>query len=48
MQHMTTPLPWLGPQDPFPPPARSWGPDSPAPGLLAAGGSLDVDRLRTA
>ena len=48
MQHMTTPLPWLGPQDPFPPPARSWGPDSPAPGLLAAGGSLDVDRLRSA
>jgi leucyl/phenylalanyl-tRNA--protein transferase len=45
---MTAPLPWLEPQDPFPPPAQSWGADSPAPGLLAAGGALDVQRLRTA
>lgn len=42
---MTTPLPWLGPEDPFPPPLESWGPESPAPGLLAAGGTLDVPRL---
>lgn len=42
---MTTPLPWLGPDDPFPPPSESWGADSPAPGLLAAGGTLDVPHL---
>ena len=45
---MTTPLPWLGPEDPFPPLMESWGPDSPAPGLLAAGGTLDVSRLTQA
>ena len=45
---MTTPLPWLSPQDPFPPTSCSWGPDSPAPGLLAAGGSLEVGRLLSA
>ena len=45
---MTTPLPWLGPDDPFPPPLESWGADSPAPGLLAAGGTLDVARLAQA
>ncbi|MBS0505779.1 MAG: leucyl/phenylalanyl-tRNA--protein transferase [Proteobacteria bacterium] len=45
---MTTPLPWLGADDPFPSPGESWGPDSPAPGLLAAGASLDVARLTQA
>lgn len=45
---MTAPLPWLGPDDPFPPPAHSWGPESAAPGLLAAGGTLDVPRLMQA
>lgn len=38
-------LPWLDPGDPFPDVARAWGPTEPAPGLLAAGGQLDVDTL---
>ena len=42
---MTAPLPWLGPDDPFPPPSSGCGPDSAAPGLLAAGATLDVPRL---
>lgn len=38
-------LPWL-PEDPeFPPPSEAWGPDTPAPGLLAAGGSLRTRSL---
>lgn len=41
-------LPWLEPGDPFPPARRAWGPDDPAPGLLAAGGDLDVDTLKRA
>ncbi|CAN7463370.1 leucyl/phenylalanyl-tRNA--protein transferase [Acidovorax sp. LjRoot74] len=41
-------LPWLETEDSFPAPATAWGPDDPAPGLLAAGGSLDVLRLRAA
>jgi leucyl/phenylalanyl-tRNA--protein transferase len=43
-----TPLPWLEPGDQFPPVALAWGPDSDAPGLLAAGGTLDVPTLRKA
>ncbi len=39
-------LPWLDPGDPFPPARRAWGDAEPAPGLLAAGGALDVDTLR--
>jgi leucyl/phenylalanyl-tRNA---protein transferase len=35
----------LKPQDPFPPVASAWDAASPAPGLLAAGGSLDVATL---
>ena len=42
------PLPWLEPGENFPPINRAWGPDSDAPGLLAAGGSLDVATLRQA
>lgn len=42
---MTTSLPWLEPDDPFPPTDGAWGADSPAPGLLAAGGTLGVPRL---
>ena len=34
-------LPWLEAGDPFPPATQAWGADSPAPGLLAAGGALD-------
>ncbi|HEY8361067.1 MAG TPA: leucyl/phenylalanyl-tRNA--protein transferase [Ramlibacter sp.] len=41
-------LPWLKPGDPFPDPSRAWDDRQPAPGLLAAGGSLDVDTLRRA
>ncbi|MDR2991363.1 MAG: leucyl/phenylalanyl-tRNA--protein transferase, partial [Burkholderiaceae bacterium] len=35
----------LRPGDPFPPPEWAWGADLPAPGLLAAGGALDVQTL---
>jgi leucyl/phenylalanyl-tRNA--protein transferase len=41
-------LPWLDPGDPFPPAASAWGPEQPAPGLLAAGGALDVQTLKRA
>jgi len=41
-------LPWLEPGDPFPDASCAWGPSQPAPGLLAAGGQLDVDSLRRA
>jgi leucyl/phenylalanyl-tRNA---protein transferase len=39
------PLPWLNPGDPFPPSDQAWGPTEPIPGLLAAGGALDVPTL---
>ncbi|MEY4428137.1 MAG: hypothetical protein RLZZ182_826 [Pseudomonadota bacterium] len=39
---------WLTEQDPFPPTRQALGPDSDAPGLLAAGGDLSVPRLRQA
>ncbi|MBP6598029.1 MAG: leucyl/phenylalanyl-tRNA--protein transferase [Giesbergeria sp.] len=45
---MPAPLLWLEPQDPFPPPHTAWGEDSPAPGLLAAGGALDSAHLLSA
>ncbi|MDO9405761.1 MAG: leucyl/phenylalanyl-tRNA--protein transferase [Polaromonas sp.] len=41
-------LPWLEPGDPFPHPRHAWGHDDPVPGLLAAGGALDVPTLRDA
>lgn len=41
-------LPWLDPGDPFPPASRAWKLDQPAPGLLAAGGALDVSSLKRA
>ena len=41
-------LPWLDAGEPFPPVDQAWGPDSEAPGLLAAGGQLDVPTLRDA
>lgn len=44
----TPALPWLEPGDPFPDTSQAWGPESPAPGLLAAGGALDVETLRRA
>src|SRR5512141_256365 len=41
-------LPWLDPGDPFPDAAQAWDASQPAPGLLAAGGALDVDSLHRA
>lgn len=41
----TRPLPWLEPGEPFPPVEQAWGAHDPAPGLLAAGGVLDVPTL---
>lgn len=41
-------LPWLEPGDPLPDPASAWGDADPVPGLLAAGGALDVATLRQA
>ncbi|MBF5007400.1 leucyl/phenylalanyl-tRNA--protein transferase [Diaphorobacter caeni] len=45
---MTPSLTWLDPDEPFPCVDDSWGHDSPAPGLLAAGATLDVWRLKAA
>lgn len=39
---------WLEPGDPFPPVSLAWGQDSPLPGLLAAGGTLDATHLQAA
>ena len=39
------PLLWLNPGDPLPPLDETWGEHDPVPGLLAAGGSLDVQSL---
>lgn len=41
-------LPWLEPEDPLPHPDAAWGEGDPAPGLLAAGGALDVPHLHAA
>jgi len=41
----TPDLPWIEPGDPLPPVATAWGPQSPAPGLLAAGHDLTATRL---
>jgi leucyl/phenylalanyl-tRNA--protein transferase len=38
-------LPWIDPGEPFPDVTTAWSVDSDAPGLLAVGGSLDVDSL---
>ncbi|WP_440109033.1 leucyl/phenylalanyl-tRNA--protein transferase [Acidovorax sp. BL-A-41-H1] len=45
---MSAPLPWLEPDDALPAPDQAWDDTTPAPGLLAAGGSLSVDNLRAA
>lgn len=39
---------WLDAHTPFPPASEAWGPDSDAPGLLAAGADLSTSRLREA
>jgi leucyl/phenylalanyl-tRNA---protein transferase len=41
-------LPWLKPNQKFPDPREAWGENSPAPGLLAAGGELNLETLRCA
>ena len=41
-------LPWLEAGDSFPAISTAWGPSDPAPGLLAAGGALDVPTLLAA
>ena len=41
-------LPWLDPGDSFPEPSQAWDASQPAPGLLAAGGALDIDSLHRA
>ena len=41
-------LPWLQAGDDFPTVSSAWSADSPAPGLLAAGGALDVATLQRA
>lgn len=38
-------LPWLAPGDPLPDAAMAWGESDPVPGLLAAGGGLDISSL---
>ena len=48
MQSSDPALPWLQPGDDFPPVTAGWGRDTPAPGLLAAGGALDVATLKRA
>lgn len=42
------PLPWLQPGDDFPAPQTAWGPGTPLPGLLAAGGALHAASLARA
>ncbi len=48
MTTLSPSLPWLEPGDPFPSIETAWRPGSHAPGLLAAGGALDVDTLKCA
>ena len=45
MKKPQRPLPWLGAGETFPCVTRAWGPDDPAPGLLASGGTLDTPTL---
>ncbi|MDD5335721.1 MAG: leucyl/phenylalanyl-tRNA--protein transferase [Rhodoferax sp.] len=45
MPSQPPPLAWLRPGEDFPPASQAWSEGSPAPGLLAAGGALDVDSL---
>jgi leucyl/phenylalanyl-tRNA--protein transferase len=45
MRKSPTTLPWLDADESFPPVATAWGENDPAPGLLAAGRSLEVASL---
>lgn len=42
---LATPVPWLAAGQAFPPLEAAWGQEDPAPGLLAAGATLDVPTL---
>lgn len=42
---MTRNIQWMEPDEPFPPVGDAWGANDPAPGLLAAGGALNVETL---
>ena len=48
MRVPSQPLSWLEPGQDFPSAHQAWDELSAAPGLLAAGGTLDVDTLRRA
>lgn len=48
MARAQPPLPWLEPGEPFPDVRTAWRSNSPAPGLLAAGGVLDAPTLLNA
>lgn len=45
MRKLPHPVPWLAAGEDFPPLDGAWGPQDPAPGLLAAGAALDVPTL---
>lgn len=45
MRRPQSPVPWLDAGEAFPPLQNAWGERDPAPGLLAAGGALDVQTL---
>ena len=45
MNHPRPALALLQPGEPFPPLSQAWPEGSPAPGLIAAGGALDVPTL---
>ena len=44
-EKVAPPIPWLVAGQPFPPLESAWGSNDPAPGLLAAGDTLDVPTL---
>ena len=48
MGKLPRPIPWLSDGETFPPASAAWGLNDPAPGLLAAGSTLEVDNLVSA
>ena len=48
MNQLQRKLPWLSPGDDFPSAESAWASTDPAPGLLAAGGTLDIQTLVSA
>ena len=48
MGKLPRPIPWLSDGETFPPVSAAWGVNDPAPGLLAAGSTLEVDNLVSA